>query len=497
MRFAPTATALTLLSLVLTACGSTVAPRPGSALTSGTLPGSTGPGVQSVAGSTPAGPLGAGGPPSGASPAVGSNRPAGVPIAGDRAQPAGGVPGAARVTTPIVVGILAEASANAAAAALGANYSTSTTGADVARALVRYYNKHGGIAGRQIKPVEYIVEVTSASYETEYEAACARFTQDNHVAVAISVLANAYYENYESCLAKAGVPDITGPTGGTDDHDLGQYPSMVSATAPSTNRRFEAMMSRFRTDGFLSPGSKIGIVVEGCPYNQRAYQTTIAPLAKRYGWSITRRDVDCLHGFGEAGQFINQVGSAVLPFRSAGVDRVMFVSNFEGVALLGFENAAHSQGYAPSYGLTSTTGGAALAGQFQADQLQRMRGVGWTPDLDIAARALPSAATKRCRAMLASEGIEPQSKADDLLDLVCDQFFLLEAALKSSGGRAEKGALATAFDALGTSYQSPYLIAGSSSYRRDKHYGPRLYATWGYQAGCGCMAYLSRPAAMD
>ena len=494
------------LLVALSGCGTTVAGAGAQQLASTT---DNGLGVPLA----PTGGTTSGGTSSSGSASSGSSQvAAGAPAAPGQAATRGpggtaGVGGAApapalsttgeRVRTPISVGILAQGSANAAAAALGANYSTSTTGADVARALVRYYNKHGGISGRQIKPVEYIVDVASGSYESEYEAACARFTQDNDVAVAISILANAYYDNYESCLAKAGVPDITGPTGGTDDHDLAQYPSLISATAPSTNRRFEALMSRFRGDGFLSARSKVGIIVEGCPYNLRAYKTTIEPLAKRYGWSVERRDVDCLRGFSEAGQFINQVGSAVVPFRTAEVDRVMFVSNFEGVALLGFENAAHSQGYAPSYALTSTTGGAALAGQFQNDQLKRMRGVGWTPDLDIAARALPSAATKRCRAMLASEGIQPQSKADDLLDLVCDQFFVLEAALTKSGGQAERGALAAAFDALGSSHVSPYLIEGASSYRGGKHFGPRLYATWGYQAGCGCMAYLTRPAPLE
>jgi hypothetical protein len=482
---------LLALVLALTGCGTTVpaAQQLGTSAEGGLAPQPAAGGPVGVPGRLRSGI--APGAATGGVPGAASGATVGSSATRAPAGPVTNLP-ADRVSRPISIGVLSQGAANTAAAALGANYSTSTSGADVSRALVRWFNKNGGIAGRRISPVEYVIEATSPNYQTDMQAACARFTQDNHVAAVVSVLANAYFATYESCLSKAGVPDIAGPTGGTDEHDLAAYPGLVSVTAPSTDRRFEVMLDRFAASGYLKAGGKVGIIVETCDYNHRAYDATVVPVARRLGLSLTRRDVDCVTGFADAANYINQVGTAVLPFRSAGIDRVTFLSNFEGVGLLAFENNANSQGYTPSYALTSTTGGAALAGQFSETQLTRMRGVGWTPVLDVARRVLPSATTKRCRDALKSEGIVPQSKADDLLDLVCDQFFLLEAVLKATQGHAERDTLRAGLRSLQSSYVSAYTLGSGFGSRRD---GPRLFAIWGYKSACGCMDYLSAATA--
>ncbi|MCU1602522.1 MAG: hypothetical protein JWO22_3231 [Frankiales bacterium] len=418
----------------------------------------------------------------------------GASRSGSGSVPSAGVPrGLKNVTSPISIGILDLGSPNGAASALGAGYSTTTSGADVTKALVRYYNKHGGIAGRAIKPVEYTIQVTSGNYQTEMQAACADFTQDHKVAATISVLANSYFSNYEACLSKAGVPDFAGPTGSADEHDLAAYPGFVSVSSPSTNRRFTEMINRFVASGYLTAKSKVGVIVEDCSYNTRAYDQTIAVVAKSHGISLMRRDISCINGFADAGSAISAFGSAVLPFRSAGVDRVMFVSNYEGVGLFAFENNASSQGYQPSYLLTSTSGGSALAGQFNDAQLHRMRGVGWSPVLDVAPRVQASPSTKRCRTILAGEGIRPQSKADDLIDIVCDQFFALEATLKATSGHSSRADLLSGLRSLGTSYVSAFTLGGATDYttRRD---GPREFAIWGYSTKCSCMDYLTPPS---
>lgn len=398
-----------------------------------------------------------------------------------------------KVTSPLPLGILDLGSPNGAASALGAGYSTTTSASDVTKALVRYYNKHGGISGRKIAPVEYTIQVTSGNFQTEMQAACASFTQDHKVAATVSVLANGYYSSYEQCLTKAGVVDFAGPTGSADERDLAAFPGFVSVSSPSTNRRFTQMMTRFSASGYLTPKNKVGIIVEDCPYNVRAYNETIAPLAKRLSLSVLKREISCINGFADAGAAISAFSNAVLPFRTAGIDRVMFVSNYEGVGLFGFENNANSQGYAPSYLLTSTSGGSALAGQFNDSQLHRMRGVGWSPVLDVAKRVQASPTTKRCRAMLASEGITPASKSDDLIDIICDQFFLLEATLKATGGRSGRHDLLSGLRTLKTGYVSAFSLSGATDFstRRD---GPTRFAIWGYSNRCKCMDYLTSPS---
>ncbi|MCU1586832.1 MAG: hypothetical protein JWN31_325, partial [Frankiales bacterium] len=204
--------------LVLAGCGSTAQQTAGGQ--SVLVPGSDGLSVDPATGLPPTttGPA--------AEVASGSSTTGGQPTAPGALTPTGATVGTApghrtlatgRVTTPLSLGILAIGSANGAASAIGANYSTTTTGADVAAALVRYYNKHGGIAGRTIKPVQYTMQATAANNETEAESACAKFTQDNKVSAVVSVLANGYYANYEQCLTTARVPDYVGLTGTADD----------------------------------------------------------------------------------------------------------------------------------------------------------------------------------------------------------------------------------------------------------------------------------------
>lgn len=148
--------------------------------------------------------------------------------------------------------------------------------------------------------------------------------------------------------------------------------SLVQATAcpaPSTMRasdtmtiddRIRVQFERSTVAQQLTPADRIGVVVEGCPYNTRSYTRTVAPTAKRLGLTITDRvDARCFQGFNDFGGLAWDMGNAVLRLSSRGANKVVFVSgSFEGNLMLLFGTAAESQGYRPGYALTSAAASA-------------------------------------------------------------------------------------------------------------------------------------------
>lgn len=398
-------------------------------------------------------------------------------------------------TSPIQVGILDDTSPAAAAEALGGSVEDSSSSQDEMSFYISYLNAHGGLDGRHIDPVEDYIDPESDNYESQLEAACADFTQDHHVAVAVSFLTNYFSENYASCLSKAKVPDISLLSGGTDQTDLSQYPMLVSPSSPTVNQRYAALINGLDQAGFFSPQTKIGVVVEDCTYNERAYTDSLGPLFSADHLSVDRRDVACVQGFTDAASFITQVQAEVLPFKVAGVSRVMFVSGFEGIAAFAFQTQAGDQGYAPSYGLTSTASPGVNGMDFSAAAEKRVAGVGWEPDFDVTASTESSPATTACRK--AWVGFPNQDRGSNWTDdIICDAFSALAAALHESHGRSDPASLINGFDALGNTYQSPLTIQGETLYAADHREGPVLFARDSYVASCSCFQYTSKPSAL-
>jgi hypothetical protein len=492
---------VTALAVAMTsACGTTVSPRQqasqttggGSGLDAGTsgLPGaspmSPGTGPASLAGGS-TGTTGAQpGPPGGNT--TGQVAP-GAPV--------GSVPSSgAAARGPLKLGILDARSPAAAASATGAKNTAGVDPAELTRAFIRYYNEHGGMAGRKLVPVEYTIDPTSASYENDLSAACAKFTQDNHVRLVVSQTGNIFSGNYESCLTKAGATNLEVGNGAPDGQSLKSYPRLYTTGSPTVDRRVTAQLRGQTQTGLLTHNTKIGVIVESCPDNTRAYERTLAPLARSLGLTLVRRDVDCVTGFSDAGNFFAQVGSAVLPYNSAGVSRVMFMTSFEVAAVQAFENQAQAQAYAPSYVLSSIAATAVQASQYGADAQKRMFGVGWIPVLDTT--GIPQGTgIKHCVDIARSEGEQITVQGDYAFLLqICDVFGILDAALVAAHGNDEADAFFAGVGAASTSFQSNGVLGGRLRLGGDVHDAPPVFAPFGYVASCSCFRYTSKPAAL-
>lgn len=493
---AGTLAVLPLLSLAA-ACGSTVQLSEQRTVAAGGL-ADLGTTPQDLGGPAPTGPT--------AAPVTGvTARPGSAPTTGTAAQPpsaavptypsvptTGTQPAGTADTSPITLGVL-DIGSGTPQAASSFGVSGSLTPQQTVRAMVDWYNLHGGIARRRIKLVEYTASATAASYETEFAAACAKFTQDNHVAAVLTYTGYQISDSYETCLSKAGVPNISGVTGGYDASTMARHPLLFTTAVASVDRAVTAELRALTGNGFLTKQNKIGVLVESCPSNTLAYDHTFAPLAAQLGLQVMRRDIDCVQGNNNMAQVIAQVDAAVLPFRSAGVDRVTFVSNYQGAATVFFEQQAASQGYKPKYALTSYSTLGAYAGDVSADAQTRIAAVGWAPDADITTPPAPAGATKRCRDAFATMQVKPSNTADGLaLDLTCSLFFALEDALKATGGHGDAASLRRGLESAG---ESPYLLGGRRLTSAARHDSPELFATIGYKPACSCFVYTGAPKA--
>jgi hypothetical protein len=393
---------------------------------------------------------------------------------------------------PLKIGFLYPSN-GAANAALGVTTSASSDPKSIMAALVGGLNKHAGLAGRRLDVDYYTVDSTSSDYSSQAEAACAHFTQDAPVPVVLDVAFGNRY-GMATCLAKHGVADFgTGTTDSVSDNAVRLY---AAPNAMTSTRRYPAVIAGLHATRYVTSSNKIGVLLEDCPYLQRAYQQAILPEISRLGLNrVDTQSFQCTTGFSSAGPASSAIQSAVLRFRSDGVDRLLMVSDYEQVALLLIANDAESQGWRPGYMLSSTAQAEVMRSNIPSGQQPQMRGVGWSPGLDVDdPHTALSAADRRCLELIKEGGIAVAGWQNTYIATAeCSEMFFLAAALQASGGKAQASALMPAVDSLGTSYISPGIVDGRTFFRSGRRDGPAAVAPFAYVSGCGCLRYTGGP----
>lgn len=407
---------------------------------------------------------------------------------------AGSGAGTAAVSGPrgeLSIGVLYSRN-TAAQEALGVHEDTSLDALRVAKALVAHFNKHGGMVGRQLAPVYHVFGADDPSYEIDLQAACSDFTQDHHVAVVLD-LAGAWDPSFQQCLQAAKVPYFGGVV--SDDEDMRRFPGMAHPSDRSLDDRVRTVIDVLSDTRYLSASNKIGVIIEGCPNAQRAFQRALLPATQRRGLHVTSTfEITCITGFASAGPGAQQLQQAVLKFKTENVDRVTFVSNYESAAILLFATEAESAGYRPGYALSSNAGPSIISTSVPAEQAKQFTGVGWQPNFDTADSAPIGAAGTRCRQITAAEGATPSSARDAAyIDAGCEAFFLLETVLGTTHAVAEYGAMLQSIDGLAAGFQSPLALDGATQFAPGRHAGAAHAAPFGYNALCSCIRY-SGPA---
>ena len=497
--------AIAALSVALVAgCGSTVEPTTvetvGPVNVGLGLPGTLPTTVDTVPGTPIVVPSAGGQPalPSATSPASngatvpGSTRPGTAPPTGIQSSHA------PVQTGPITVGFLTTATSNSAQ--YGASLGNTVNETTVDQALINALNKKGGLDGRQLKVVFATTDTGSTNWDNDFQAACQKFTQDHHVDVVLGYEFN-YEPDFESCLAKEGIPHLNDGFNVPSNSVLSEYPLFWSLDVPTIGQRSIAKFQGAINTGFLTPKNKLGILLDDCPGTQAAWKGEVLPFLQSHHINVvTPFTVGC--GTGNNASTTSAVSGAtntLLKFRSEGVDRISFVSVSEAPTLYITSVEANAQGYRPGWIVSSLGQLAIIGGEAPTPQMQNTRGFGWLPSQDVppAYAPKPNAAQKRCISLLRSQKVTPRSAADfGYAYSACEALFVYEKALSLDGGNSDGAAVSNAIANIG-SFESTLNLNGrsifSSARRND---APLVYKPINWDGNCHCFRYGSQTYSM-
>lgn len=342
-------------------------------------------------------------------------------------------------------------------------------------------NAHGGIAGRRLTLVFYLVNLTE-SPTSQGQKACARFTQDNKVAL---VLSGYYYAPAHLCLSQHGVPALLGTNYGVDRQLAKQTPTVVAWATPMLDRLAALLPGAFQRMGKLKAGTTAGIFVTDAAAFRRSAARLSAALTQR-GVKVvieTVRDSDT----GDYSGATSDASAAVLKFRSAHVTEIMFLTHnaFEPTELM---QAANSQSYKPTYLLSTQQYPATLVGLVPPGQLDHALAVGWAPAIDLNSGYDASPEARRCLTALKKHGRTYSSGGQALVGLLaCDGVGLLKGAAELRGALSSRAALNTAALDPATGFVST--VTFKSSFPQGRRDGVAAYRPMAYSTGCGCFTY--------
>ncbi len=356
-----------------------------------------------------------------------------------------------------------------------------------AQAILDYVNAHGGIAGRSVKPVFYDSKDLS-NFDAQDQAACSAFTQDQKVFAVASVGIGGSV--LRSCLAKANTPlvrDFYGGLVGQSDVDAVDG-FFYQPDAMTAERLAGAWVDDLDEAGYFDKGSKVAVVLPDHPADDAVLGGVLTQRLEAHGLKVTDTQklvVDKVEDYAKAGA---DLASAVLRFKSEGVDHVMFFDT-AGFAPFAFGSAADGQGFHPRYALTTLEFPSAIASEVPPTQLKGAIATGWAPTFDVATPQDPAPTPSRtaCQAIFDAAGIKLIGRQDVSQALRwCDQLLFLQAALKGVSSPSPK-TLLSGVEHLGRGFQAAGTFSTAfSSGQRD---GVAAVQAATFDEGCTCFSY--------
>jgi hypothetical protein len=266
--------------------------------------------------------------------------------------------------------------------------------------------------------------------------------------------------------AGAGLGDVT--------------PTLTTITGLTVDDRVRLLLQRA-----LDPkDGSVGVVVEGCPNEQRAVTKTLDPVAKQRGFTVAATaTVPC----GKSGD----AGRAVATLQSKQARQVVFVSgNGEAALVRAFSRTARAKRYAPTYGVSSAAVPATLT-----DGREKTVGVGWLPTLDTTSATASVQINDCLRALRRAGATAPSTQAQRFAAYgACDLLALADWVLRLTRGSTDPAAVRGALKATGRLFKAASVL-GSATDFRTRQTGPASVSTFAWEKGCRCMAYTGSPFA--
>lgn len=441
------------------------------------VPGPSGPSGPSTSGGTTAGPgAGASGPTT-----SGPSAPE-VRAGTTRRGPQGTVPGV--TATTVRIGIYTAQGFSDFASSLGASIATGDNRAQ-AQAVVDHLNKNGGIGGRRIEPVfhDFDISLAATDINTEYERACAAWTQDQRVYAVVNPIGTANPTLYD-CLSKAGVPTVS--TGDSKDASfLSKYGDFFYQPVDMNQRRTLANnVDGLVAAGFFGAGAQVGVVHVDVPDEQAAVEFGLKPALARHGLRLAETFQAPLDNSAPAAY-----SNAVLRFKAAGVTHVLFTAASSPIA---FGSNAESQNYYPRYGLQTKNSPSTLQTTMSPTTQRGAMGIGWQPMNDVDASRDPGRLNARqelCLRLMTQAGQDTSARATAVFGLwYCDMLFFLQDALLQAPSFAIAD-LSEGAESLASFQAASTFRSGLEPGRL--HDGVKAYRMFAFRDDCSCYAYVT------
>ena len=402
--------------------------------------------------------------------------------------PTGGTPGLPSSrgvsATQIRIGITYVKGADQALSAIGAGAISIGDTKAIYDRMVTYINSTGGIAGRKIVPVYFAFDA-NADGPTQYQAACAKFTQDDHVfaATGVGVATGPAGDTLTPCLAKAGA--IWLATVKNTTRDSGGATSIFSPDAISADLELASLVRSAGAHGFLGKGAKVGLIRVLHPEITAAVNDGFRPALAEFGLKLAD-EVAVSDGNG----FPAAVSSAVLRFRTAGVTPVFFAAPGGGGPTY-FMTTSEQQGYHPHYSLSSWDFPSVVEQLAPKAQLTNTIGIGYLPVADVRASEDPggTSATTSCVKIYKDAGFSTTNRLTvGQMLAACDSLGFARQVLVGATTVTDK-VFEAAVDAIG----ARFVPAGTftTSFRAGSHDGAGSYRNLGFGGSCGCFHYTS------
>lgn len=376
------------------------------------------------------------------------------------------------------------------------------------RDIVRHVNAHGGLEGRPIRPEYYTIDGRTADAPTHAARACAFFAQDKKVQVVVGK--EWTHPGLESCLGAARIPHFdAGMAFNLDAGSQAEFPFYFNATTIGGDRYESQRLPLAVKRGWIKSGEVLGVFVADCTPYTRVYEKIVVPTAKRLGMRTVPQRFKCPEGAKDLADLTAAFKSAVLRFRSEGVTTVMAVTTAESVIWAFFAQEAENQGYKPTYLLTSdgmpygmTTTASHLA--FPEGQVEKVRGFGWKPLVDVGPKAPPVDPAQRahrdaCLKMSPTAGGATEGTSATKPELLswyfdmCDTVLLLGKLIAATGGSTALPDLNSAYRGVAGSFVSATDLSGRFNPAAGRHDGGSAIAPFSFDKGCSCTRYVGPP----
>jgi hypothetical protein len=379
--------------------------------------------------------------------------------------------------------------------------------------MVAYLNKHGGLAGRRISPDYWALDGTTTNATTEYQRACTHFTQDVKVEVVISD--DNFDPTFEGCMGQAQLLHLNIGIYGLDAAGQREHPIHRGPTTFGVDRYSAALLETVVASGAVKKGQTVGVLVEACAANIRAYDQVWVPQARRLGLKLSMAQSECSNGTGTLGNETSQIQNAVLRFRTESVTSVGFVSPREGFLAVLFSQGAEQQGYRPQYLFTSValpsrlvlSQGNGLA--MPLAQLPGIRGMGWVPITDVGGRAPSQTAAQRGRVALCKKMSPSEAGAANAPDpgvrldfqghwlRECDMMLLVRRVAELTDGRFAPPAVFPVYAKAVNAFPSAANLIGDYRATGTRMDGEYAAAPFTYTASCKCIRYTALARVFD